>query len=269
MEEKQVRELTSEIMELPALRGRYWEVTSPEVIEQVMEKITDAVGDTDPFALEKRELNKVLMGRYPFFQDLVRRSSDPLYTAVKLAITGNAIDFMVPGGTANIEKTVQEKLDAPLSYESFSTFRGKLEASKFVLYIGDNSGEIVLDKLLIETIRQCCDREITFVVRSLPTLNDATMREAADVDMEKVAGVIENGIDGPLPGTILNRCSDEMKALFDRADLIVSKGGGNYDSLGEEKDYLNKITFMLLSKCHPYDRDFGVKRFQPILSVPS
>lgn len=266
LEEKRVKMLYSEILEIPALKGKHWKITSPEVIEKVMLKITDTVGDQDPFASEKSSLNNALMDRYPFFQNLVESSSDPLYTAVKLAIAGNAIDFMVPEGTLNIEKTIKEQLKAPLPYDWFSSFKEQLEASKFILYFGDNVGEVVLDRLLIETIRLRCDPEIIFVVRSVPTLNDITLKDVATVGIDRIAKVIENGINGPLPGTILNRCSTEIRDLVEQADLIISKGGGNYDSLGEEKNYLNKIIFMLLSKCFPYNRDFGVNLFQPVLA---
>ena len=265
LDETQIRTLLTDIMAIPALRGEGWHVTSPEVIEAVMKKITATVGDPDPFRKEKKNLNRAILGHYAFFQDLVDRSADPLYTAVNIAISGNAIDFMVPGGTADVEKTVMRQLDIPLPQKDFDAFRDKLETADFVLYLSDNAGEIVLDKLLIETIRRQYDLKIIFVVRSVPTLNDATRNETADIGMENVVRVMENGIDGPLPGTIFRRCSAEIRDLVDRADLIIAKGGGNYDSLSEEKDDLHKITFMLLSKCFPYNRDFGVDWFQPIL----
>lgn len=267
LDEEQVKKLYTEVLEIPALKGPDWDALGPEIIEQVMIKITDTVDDQDPFALEKERLNRTLMERYPFFQKLVADSADPLYTAVKLAITGNAIDFMVPRGTLNIEKTIQEQLENSLSREGFADFKGKLKAAESILYFGDNSGEVVLDKLLIETIKQRYRTEITFVVRSVPTLNDVTLNEATYVDLDQVARVVENGIDGPLPGTILNRCSTEVRGLAEQADLVISKGGGNYDSLGEEKKYLSKIIFMFLSKCFPYNRDFGVDLFQPIIAA--
>jgi len=266
LDEKQIKELYTKILTFPELRGLKWDVTSPEVIEGVMKKITDTLGDPDPYRAEKTALNTTLMERYDFFKEIVESDPDPLYTAVKLAIFGNAIDFMVPGGTADVETVVRKQLETHLPHEDFSIFKEKLEAVKTVLYLGDNAGEIVMDRLLIETILKRCDLELTYVVRSVPTLNDATMNEAVEVGMDKVTRVIENGIDGPLPGTILHRCSDEVKELFDRADLIVSKGGGNYDSLGEETEYLDKITFMLLSKCYPYNRNFGKEHFQPIIA---
>ncbi len=100
-----------------------------------------------------------------------------------------------------------------------------------------------------------------------PTLNDATLSEAKSVGLDKIATVIENGIDGPLPGTLLSRCSSEVKELVRQSDLIISKGGGNFDTLDEERKHLRKnISFMLLSKCEPYYKHFGVKIYDPILA---
>ena len=105
------------------------------------------------------------------------------------------------------------------------------------------------------------------MVRSVPTLNDATLEEAKTVGIDKIAAVVENGIDGPLPGTILSRCSSQVNDLARRSDLVISKGGGNFDTLDEERSRLNKkISFLLLSKCEPYYARFGVKLHYPILA---
>jgi uncharacterized protein with ATP-grasp and redox domains len=98
-------------------------------------------------------------------------------------------------------------------------------------------------------------------------LNDATLREAKSVGMDKIVKVIENGIDGPLPGTVLSRCSQAVNDFVRRSDLIISKGGGNFDTLDEERKHLKKkISFLLLSKCDPHFKNFGVNLYQPILA---
>ena len=90
------------------------------------------------------------------------------------------------------------------------------------------------------------DLEIVFVVRSLPTL-----KEARAIKMDQIVPVLPNGIDGPFPGTRLSRCSPEIQERYKQADLIISKGGGNFDSLDEDKEaYGRKISFMFLSKCY-------------------
>jgi len=109
-----------------------------------------------------------------------------------------------------------------------------LERARRVAYLTDNAGEIVFDRLLIETIKQAASLEVVCVVKSVPVLNDATLAEAKLVGIDRLATVMENGINGPLPGTILARCSGDVRRLIEDADLIISKGGGNFDTLDEE-----------------------------------
>jgi len=265
LNEYAVKELYSRILEIPSLRGQFWDITSAEIIELVWGQIADTTKRRDPFYSLKLEQNKRIMEIYPFLEKVVDEAPDPLSTAVKLAILGNAIDVMISDSKQGIEDSITEKLKMPISKEMFGEFSKRLKQSRHLLFFGDNSGEIVFDKLLIETIRKMYDPEIAFVVRSVPTLNDATLDEARQVGI--AATLIENGIDGPLPGTILRRCSTEVTDLVSRADLIISKGGGNFDTLEEEKGSLKeKITFMLLSKCDPYYKYFGVKIQHPVLA---
>ena len=266
LEEDAIQRLYKEILEIPSLRGRLWETTSVHVIEAVMEKIHRAVNDPDPFAAEKERQNAVVMELYPRLKSWVESSTNPLYTAAKLAILGNAIDFMVPQNVADIEKTIREKLDFPLDPGECTKLEENLRRSKRVLYFADNCGEIVLDKLFMETVKGLFGIDFVLVVKSVPAMNDVTLKEARAVGMDGVAEVIENGIQGPVPGTILSRCSGRLKQEIGKADLFISKGGGNFDTIDEEKGLLPKpIVFMLLSKCHPYFKVFGVEVNRPIL----
>ena len=267
LDETTIRQLFTEILEIPALRGLNWNKTSAEVIEDIWRKIVKKTGSSDPFRSTKANQNKKIMDLYPVLQQMVNGAADPLYTAVKLAILGNSIDLMVADSAVTIENSIRDKVDALLPLEIYSAFERQLRASKRLVYFGDNAGEIVFDKLLIETIKELHSPEIVFVVRSVPTLNDATLAEARSIGMDNIVRVVENGIDGPLPGTVLRRCSNEVNDLVRRFDLIISKGGGNFDTLDEEKEQLQKkISFLLLSKCEPYYRHFGIEIYQPILA---
>lgn len=267
LDENTIRELTTEILEIPALRGLDWNKTSAEVIEDIWRKIVKKTGSSDPFRLAKSNQNKKIMGLYPDLKQMVKEAADPLNMAVKLAILGNSLDLMVADSATTFENSIKDRVDAPLPLEIYSAFEQQLKASKRLVYFGDNAGEIVFDKLLIETIKELHSPEIVFVVRSVPTLNDATLTEARSIGMDNIVRVIENGIDGPLPGTVLSRCSNEVNDLVRRSDLIISKGGGNFDTLDEEREHLQKkISFLLLSKCEPYYRHFGVEIYQPILA---
>ena len=266
LDEEKIKALYTEILEIPSLQGRFWETTSVHVIEKVMEKIHHAVNDPDPFAAEKERQNAVVMELYPRLRSWVEKSTNPLYTAAKLAILGNAIDFMVPQNVADIENTIKEKLDLPLDPKECEKLEENLRRSKRILYFADNCGEIVLDKLFMETVKGLFDIEFVLVVKSVPAMNDVTLKEARAVGMDHLAEVIENGIQAPVPGTILSRCSEKLKQEIGKADLFISKGGGNFDTLDEEKEHLPKpIIFMLLSKCHPYFKTFGVEVNRPVL----
>jgi hypothetical protein len=265
-DEEVIREVTVQILTIPALRGRQWDLSSPEVIEQVMEKITAALQTSDPFQVLKSEQNRIAQALYPTLKEMVQGAEDPLQTAVKLAIIGNAIDLMVADRTLDLEGTIRREVTRPLPAKAFAAFREKLEKVRSLVYLGDNAGEIVFDKLLLETIQKTFDPQTTFVVRSVPALNDATQREAESVGLDQVAAILPNGQNGPVPGTILSRCSPGLRELISGADLVVSKGGGNFDTLEEEKGLRADITFMLLSKCIPYGRYFKTEMFQPILA---
>ena len=267
LDEERFRTLYSKILEIPSLRGESWDITSPQVIESVMKLIVDATGDHDPFHEIKSSQNRRIMGIAPFLRKILDEASDPLYIAVKLAILGNTIDLMMADRPTDIENSITEKLKDPVSERGYLNLRENLEKCSSLVYLGDNAGEIVFDKLLIELIKKRYNVDVVFIVRSVPTLNDATLSEARSIGMDGIVKVVENGIDGPCPGTILSRCSAEVNDLVDHADMIISKGGGNFDALEEEKgEVKDKITFLLLSKCYPYCRYFGVKMHQPILA---
>jgi damage-control phosphatase, subfamily I len=267
IQEDRAKDLLAEILAIPSLRGLAWDVTSPEVLEAVMYLIRDATHKIDPFQEVKAVQNRRMMAIVPFLKDTLKAAPDPLYTAVKLAVLGNTIDLMMGNRPIDIENSIGERLKDPISDSAYREFRKRLARCRSLVYLGDNAGEIVCDRLLMETIRQAYDVDMVFVVRSVPTLNDATRREAESVGIHEIATILENGIDGPCPGTVLRRCSQGVRKRIEDADMIISKGGGNFDALEEEEgEVKSKITFMLLSKCIPYCNFFGGGLHQPILA---
>ncbi|MBA4392883.1 MAG: hypothetical protein C0407_04955 [Desulfobacca sp.] len=266
-DEEILKELTIKILQIPALRGLDWGLSSPEVIARVMAIVNETFKTSDPFRALKEEQNRKGLELYPGLKQMVKESSDPLFTAVNMAVLGNFIDLMVSDRSIEPAKTLEKDLNnIPIPKTSFLEFAAKLKKARLLLYIGDNSGEVVFDKVLIETIKEQIDPEIFFAVRGVPALNDVTIQEARQVGIDSVAALIENGQKDPVPGTILSRCSPEFTELFQKADLIISKGGGNFDALDEEKDHGKDITFLLLAKCHPYCHHFQTQLYQPILS---
>jgi len=265
-DEELAKELIIRILQIPALRGLDWEITSPEVVAGVMDRIMEAFHTTDPFQTLKEEQNAKGLELYPKLKKLVQESANPLFSAVNLAIQGNSIDIMIGDHSQNMETSLEDKLRHPIAEKPFLMFLEKLKKTRRLVYLGDNAGEIVFDKVLIETITAMYNPLIVFVVRSVPTLNDVTIQEAKRVGMDQLAMVMANGIKDPVPGTILSRCSSEFRDLFQESDLIISKGGGNFDSLEEEKDHSKDITYMLDSKCLPICHYFKSRMHQPILA---
>jgi len=261
------RELCGKIASLPAMAGKSWDVTSPRVIEQVMVLFNEALGDEDPFRRVKENQNRAMLRLSPALKEDLSRASDPLGLALHLAVLGNTIDLMLANRPADLETAIRGKLETPLPENIGRGFKDRLEAAGRIVYLADNCGEIVLDALLLKEILRRHDARITLVVRSVPAMNDVTLKEAATVGIPSGVRVVENGMNGPYPGTCLERCSPEVREIVTGADLIISKGGGNFDSLSEEDPSVTgKTLFILLSKCRPYCDFFGASMLEPVIA---
>jgi uncharacterized protein with ATP-grasp and redox domains len=138
----------------------------------------------------------------------------------------------------------------------YDLFKESLNKAKKILYIADNAGETVLDKLLIEQIK----KPVKYAVRSKPIINDATIEDANDAGIDEIAEIVSSGCDAP--GTILDLCSDEFRKIYENADLIISKGQGNYETLSGQT---RPIFFLLKVKCPVIARDIDIKTGSIIL----
>jgi hypothetical protein len=216
----------------------------PEIAQQCYQLVHRLTGNSDPFREAKAESNRDALALYPRLKETLADSEDPLLTACKLAIAGNSIDLGPSFNHGGTESIVETALMSPLAVNHYEQFLTSINDSRRVLYLGDNAGEIVFDRLLIEEIRRRKDLEIDFVVRESPVINDATMEDALAAGIDKIARIISNGTDAP--ATILPQCSPEMLELYHSADVIISKGQGNYESLSEEPE---NIFFLLRVKC--------------------
>jgi uncharacterized protein with ATP-grasp and redox domains len=232
----------------------------PEIAQQGYRIIRQITGNSDPFRKVKTEANETALKLYPYLKELVKGSKDPLLTACELAIAGNSIDHGPELEDSDINQIAQQALQFDMVINDYATFRDNLVKVKRILYIGDNAGEIVLDRILIEELYNIKKFEINFVVRDKPIINDVTMVDAVTTGMDKVAGIISSGSDAP--GTILPQCSLEMQRYYHSADLIVSKGQGNYESLEGET---GNLFFFLKAKCDLIARTLGVKVGDAIL----
>jgi len=264
-DENQVRRFMKHILKLKYFRGEDWRVTSPEVIKIVWLKLLRVSGEVDPMKEIKREQNSKALEIYPVAKRSVLESHDPLLAAIKLSIAGNAIDAMtkIRGETPGeiLERLSKLKIDV----KKLDLLKERLKKTRKLVYLGDNCGEIIFDKLLMEVLNEMYHLDITFVTRTFPVMNDATLQDALSIDIGQVAQIMENGVHEPVPGTILKKISRELRAKIEASDLIISKGGGNYDLLTEEKGLKEKVSFLFVAKCHPYCSIHQVSLNAPIL----
>jgi hypothetical protein len=201
----------------------------PAIARRLAELVREISGCTDLYAEDKRAANAFVLGLLPSLKERVealRTSGDPLGLALELAIIGNYIDRGVEL-EFDLEKELAEVAES-VSPDVLAAFRKQAVEGASVLILGDNTGEIVLDTLLVgELARLGC--EVTYAVRSRPVLNDATMADAEAVGMTELCAVVESGAD--TPGTVLSRCTPAFIERMRRSDVILSKGQGNFEAL--------------------------------------
>ena len=220
----------------------------PAMGQRIHRLIRELTGECDPYRERKSHSNLAALALYPSLRAQVIASADPFETASRLAIAGNVIDM---GVNANIDEShvhaaIAEALSARLDGNA-RAFADAVNGASSILYLADNAGEIVFDRLLLE---QMPAERVTVAVRGAPVINDATVADTQVAGIPGLAEVIDNGSDAP--GTILEDCSAEFRRRFDQADLVIAKGQGNYETLNEvPKD----IHFMLKAKCPVIARD--------------
>ena len=216
----------------------------------VHRKIRGLLG-CDPFREIKQRYNRIALGLYPRLKSLVDESRDPLWTASRLAIAGNVIDFGIYK-EVDIEAEINRSLKGEIVWDDYADFSASLDSTEEVLYLIDNAGEIVFDRILIETIRDRGKRVIA-VVKGGPVINDSTVEDALEVGLQKICEVKDNGSDAI--GTILEWCSEEFRMLFYRAPLIISKGQGNFETL---MNVDKEVFFLFQAKCDVVSGFLGV-----------
>jgi damage-control phosphatase, subfamily I len=222
----------------------------PAMGHKIHRSIRKLVGAGDPYRQMKDESNRLALALYPALESKVENSANPLETALRLAIAGNIMDVAVKGdiGQVDVNAEVERALTGPFN-GSIDKFAEAISTANSILYLADNAGEIVLDRLLLERLPL---EKVVVGVRGMPVINDATMEDARVAGITELVEVIDSGAD--VPGTILEECSEAFRSRFDEADLIIAKGQGNYETLSEmDKD----IFFALKAKCPVIADDIG------------
>ena len=235
---------------------------TPEVVGEIFAIVTGESSNPDPYKLTREFYNKMLSEQSAELEEAVDRAPDSFAEAVKYAIIGNVIDFS-PGYelTAEAVKGYFSKFGREsLEIDHTALLKKDILTAKTILYIGDNCGEIVLDKILLKKIREINPAaQIYFVTKGAPTLNDSVKEDAFALGIQEYASVIDHGDN--CPGTVLHRTSEEFRRLFERTDVVISKGQANYEGLNEAQ---GNIYFLLIAKCAAIAQDIGTSEMKMI-----
>jgi len=219
--------------------------TPPEIASYVYEKMAQIANKKDLYDEVKEISTKKALSFVPYLEEKLKNSTDKLLTATKIAVAGNVIDL-----AAAVEFDLKEELDkifdTPFAYNNFDLLQKKLHSAKTVLLIGDNVGEHIFDCLYIKTLKKLYPNAVYFyMVRGNPIINDVTMKEALEAGFDEICEVVDSGVN--TPGFVYGRANDYSRDLFDRADLIISKGMGNYECMNDS--HRREICFLLKVKC--------------------
>lgn len=221
--------------------------TNPEIIGEVFKFIKEQSNNDDPYHEIRKYYNLMLLNKEQEFEKEINQNKDDFLTALKYAIIANIIDFNPQGlKLENIFQHFNIYINKPLAIDDHIALLSDICNSKILLYLGDNCGEICLDKTLLKKIKAINPSlQIFFATRGKPVVNDVIEEDAYLVGIDQYATIINNG-DYSL-GTILNRASREFKNIYDQADLVIAKGQANFESLSEED---KNIYFLLIIKCN-------------------
>ena len=231
---------------------------APLLGQRIQRLIREMAQQDDPYRAIKAESNALALEWLPQLRELVRTADDPLGMAIRVAIAGNIIDY---GAKRKVDRdsiatSLSRAVAMPLDQNMLAMFRQALTDATSILYLADNAGEIVFDRVLIE----CLPREkVTLVVRGAPVINDATRVDAAAVGLDALVDVIDNGSD--IPGTVVHQCSPVFQQRLTTADIVIAKGQGNYETLTEE---LWPIFYLFVAKCPVIANEVGCSVDTPI-----
>jgi len=224
----------------------------PETGRNMRKYVMKVTGNSDPYRGIKIKSNSIALRFYRVFKKHIKRSNDKLLTAIQLAIAGNIIDYGAKN-TLNIENEMGKILRQEyktIKHEDcrifdYAGFKRNLKKTKMLLYIADNAGETVFDRVLIEEIKRIDkDKRVIYAVKEKATINDALMEDALASGVDKTAEIISCGAD--TSGTVLKHCNENFIKLYRNADMVISKGQGNFEALSDSR---RSVFFLLKAKC--------------------
>lgn len=246
-DEKKLKEILDKTGDI--VKNVSMQATPAETGMMVYQIVREVTGIYDPYKDIKQQHLKETKSIYPELEQIVKNSDDRLLTAIKIAIAGNIIDLGV-NRKFDIVKDVKSILKQDFAILDYDAFKKQLKETKEILYIGDNVGESVFDKILIKELK----KPVKYAVRSIPIINDVTMEDAMASGLDEVAELIDSGCRSP--GIILNQSTDKFLELFNSSGLVISKGQGNFEGLS---DCTRQVFFLLKTKCPIISNHIGVE----------
>lgn len=220
--------------------------TPPEIAADVYANMSEIAQKQDLYDEVKELSTQKALSFVPFLQEKLLTCNDKLLTATKIAVAGNVIDL-----AAQVEFDLNEELEkvfhTEFAHNDFTALKKELESVKSVVILGDNVGEHIFDYLFIQTLQELYPQlTCNYMVRGTPIINDVTCKEAKEAGFDKLCNLIDSGVN--TPGFTYNRATKEAQKLFDEADLVISKGMGNYECLSPS--HRKNICFLLKVKCN-------------------
>ena len=231
------------------------ESTPPETGMLIYKKVREITGVFDPYKELKRESTEKALALYDSLKHKVEKSNDRLLTAIRIAIAGNVMDFGV-SRNFNIKEGIDKVLKQDFAIFDYDKFKHYSDKTNEILYIGDNAGESVFDRILIEEMK----KPTIYVVRAMPVINDVTYEDAVQAGIDKVASILSSGTSAP--GTVLETCNAEFKEIYKKSNFVIGKGQGNYEGLSDEK---HPVFFLMKAKCWVIADDIGVNEGDIVL----
>jgi len=244
-------QITSTIKEMS--KEFSYDKNPPEIAADVYEKMALLANKKDLYDGVKALSTKKALSFVPLLEKKLLNSQDKLLTATKIAVAGNVIDL-----AAVVEFDLEEELskvfETDFAYNDFELLREKLQNAKSILVIGDNVGEHIFDYMFVRTLKELYpDASYSYMVRGNPIINDVTTKEAKEAGFDKLCLLVDSGVN--TPGFSHNRANIYSKELFDSADLVITKGMGNYECLSDT--HRSDLCFLLKVKCEVVASSLG------------
>lgn len=220
--------------------------TPPQIAADVYEKMAQVANKYDLYDKVKASSTKKALSFVPFLKEKLSQSRDKLLTATKIAVAGNVIDLAAEVAF-DLEEELEKIFSTEFAHNDFELFARNIAKADSILVIGDNVGEHIFDYLFIETIQELYPNAVIYyMVRGRPIINDVTLKEAKEAGFDSLCNLVDSGVN--TPGFDYARANEESKKLYDSADLVISKGMGNFESLSPT--HRENVCFLLKVKCN-------------------